>query len=338
MKLQPGALLAAAAITASLLTTPASTQDPAEHLTVFRKLAVGGTFPSLEVFGPDGKAVIYTPTPGQPTLIAFLRPDQESSRALLSFLRDLALERNRPASHLTAIGLAGRRGPSWRELGKGLPRELALFTDAGRVSRTLGLIVLPSVAVLDSKGRMARAYVLYDPEAGAQMRADLAALAEGRDPASADPAERAARRFRHLGRSAIALQAEGKLDEALAMRLERLSLGLESAQAEFEVGQTYFLLRQYPQAAEHLEASLAAGATLPARILLGRTKARLGRLEEARTDLMALLDQATDPAVVHRELAEIFRKLGDTHRALVHLKAAIEARRGATQEDSHGQD
>jgi len=299
-------------------------QDPAKEPTVFRNVPLGTTFPDIELLNLEGKGLVFEPSSEKPTLVAFLRPDQEASLKLLAYLEKLALDSDSPDCQLSIVGMSGRRGPSWEDLGKALPRKIQLYLDAGTVSRTLGIIVLPSVAVLDSKGKLFRAHVLFDDDSPARILADLQVLANG-EAAPLDEAEQARRRFAYLGLSADALEAVDELEGALELRMQQAELGVETPLALLNVGRTNFRLGRFANAVDNLRASIKLESTINAQVWLGRALARQGKLLEAETVLQGALPLSPRKAIVHRELADIFKQRGDLDQALVHMRAALAA-------------
>ncbi|NQU47337.1 MAG: hypothetical protein HQ519_01715 [Planctomycetes bacterium] len=301
----------------------AATQDPQAEPTVFRKLALGGEFPDLELLSLDGKGLVFGPDEGRPSLIALLRPDQENSRRCLSFLANLALDKTAPDCELVVVGMVGRRGPAWEELSKALPNKVALHLDAGTVQETLGVIVLPSIALLDSKGQSLSSFVLFDEESGKRIRAKLEIFVNG-STAELDPAELAIQRFAHLDQSATALESAGEWQSALTIRRSQLELGVQQAQARLQLGRTLYLIGEFEEAALQLRQSITVETSVNARVFLGRTLAKLGELDEAKTMFLEVLPLAPQKARIHRELADIYKKKGNLDQTLEHLKSAIE--------------
>lgn len=300
-------------------------QEPYPGPTVFRELAVGAVFPSLSLVDLAGQATDLVPGGEEPHLIALIRPDQEGSRRLLADLEALVLGDDPPRARVTFIGMRGRSGPAWSELTKALPRDISFLLDDGTLSARLGLIVLPSVALLGSDGRLLRAYVLHDEELVADMAADMRLLEQG-GPAALEESTQARRRFDEQSRYASAFEAAGRLQEALEARLHQLDLGLEPARVHLEIGRLHFLMGDAGSALRHFEQSDLLEETVVARTWIGRSMARIGKLDEAERVLLEVLPLTPQRAVTHRELAEVYRQRGDLDRALEHIKAAIESR------------
>jgi tetratricopeptide (TPR) repeat protein len=331
-----GMLLALGLANLSGRAAPSSAQDPMAEPTVFRKLSMGGDFPDLELLSLEDKGLVFDPEGGQLSLIAMLRPDQESSRQCLSYLESLVLDKTSPDCQVTVVGMKGRRGPSWIELGKALPRKIALYRDAGTVQETLGMIVHPSIALLDRKGQLYRSYVLFDAEIGKRIRADLETLTKG--TSELDPTDLAKRRFAHLEQSAFAMEAAGEWQSALSIRRRLLELEVHQAQARLGLGRILYRMGKFQESAMHLRKSIALEPTVSGKVLLGRTLARMGELQEARALLLEILPLAPRPARIHRELADIFKKEGDLEQTLEHLKAAIDALQNVPIRESDEQD
>ncbi len=311
----------------------ASVQEADKEPKVFRKVELGASFPTLEVLDLEGKGTVFEALAGEPSIVALLRPDQESSLAFLDFATKLVIDKAAPSCQVHVIGMKGRGGRSWDEIGKGLPRRVSMFLDAGKVASTLGVIVLPSIALLDDKGQLYRAYVLYDEEGGARIRNDLALVAGV--SAELSPEEQARRRFAELDQSAGAFEAAGQLQDALVLRRLQVELGVEEGQALFLLGNDLFKLGKFREAEAVLRRSVELESGMSARVLLGRSLARLGELGAARAVLQEALPVAPQKAVLHRELAEICKQEGKLDQALEHLKQAVAALQANGKGESH---
>jgi tetratricopeptide (TPR) repeat protein len=220
------------------------------------------------------------------------------------------------------VGLQGHSPGQWATLSKGLPRRIALFRDAHGAAKSVGVVVSPSVAVLDTSGRLRSSYVLYEPKLIEQLRGNLRDLAQGKGLVP-DRQERRQRFYEDVARNAIGLEAAGMLKEALPLRRQLLRLELHPAADNASLGRLYFRLGEMDEAIACLRRSLELDTNLPVRAWLGRALARKGQLDEAKGYLTAALKLNPDKAVIHRTLADIAKKRGDVDGALQHMKAAI---------------
>jgi len=334
--------LAAACLGASLLAGPGAQQGPpagAGEPTVFRNLRPGAPFPALALFdraGGQDEQVAFDPVCATPTLVALLRPDQEDSSRVLADLEQLALDKAAPAVRIVVVGLPGRAGASWSDRTKLLPRRIAFFHDGGKAAETLGLIVLPSLAVLSAEGRLYRAHVLHDADQARRLRADLELLASGR-ALEVDPAALELRRHEDLRANAAALERAGELEAALALRLAGLALRANPAEAQRDVGRTWSLLGDQEKAVEYLGASLGIEENVEARLWLARALARSGRWDAAEGNLTHVLALAPGNAMARREMAELCERRGDLDGTLEHLKAAIAASLASLESEAGGE-
>lgn len=287
--------------------------------TVFRRIALGGAFPRVALRDLAGLESALEPQLGAPQVVAFLRLDQEDSRLLLADLVSLGADREGPQPIVSIIGM---HGGDWASHAKGLPRRVTIRLADESIAEQLGLIVLPSLALIDARGRLSRAYVLYDTELTRRLRADLEFLAGGGDESSSE-AQLLQRRFDELQRNAAALEGRGRLDEALELSHQLLVLGLSRGRVLADRGRTYFLLGDMEAATIDLRESLELEDMVSVRTWLGRALARSGRHDEALTMLQGVLELTPQKAVVHRELARIFKQRGDIDLALEQIKKAI---------------
>jgi len=298
-----------------------SVQDPTSEPTVFRKVGIGDVFPTLVVSEPGGEPLELEPPAGMLDVIAFVRPDQADSRLLIADLQKLALDKEIADLSVSLVGMRSWSDANWKQLTRGLPRRVRAYIGGDGPSQTLGLIVLPSVALVDASGNLARAYVLHDEELSARIRADIAHL----QGAEADEETLQLIRFRQLEVNASALEAAGELSDALTLRLGLLAIGIQRPRVQADLGRTYLAMGDASAAVVHLRESLDLQQTVATRALLGRALARTGATEEATAILEALLPETPEPALIHRELAHIYKNRGDLDSAIVHLKAAIAA-------------
>jgi hypothetical protein len=312
------------------LATPAG-QEAQRGPTVFRHLVPGELFPALEVEGPRGEQRSFEPSRERPCLVAFLRPDQEGSARLLRGIEALALDPQAPSAQLVIIGMHGREAPGWRKLTKALPRKIELLFDRGRVGKQLGIIVLPTVAVLDGDGRLDWTHVLFDDGLMSEARRELKALVDG-GPVEADPEVLARRRFAALTHNAAALESAGKLEDALNLRRRLLDTGLEPALTQAELGRTLLWLGEAKEAVMHLSASAELDDRVSTRVWLGMALARTGAEQDAERILLEVLPLTPMKSATHRELAELYKRRGDLPKAIEHLKAAIAALRSPGSE------
>ena len=63
---------------------------------------------------------------------------------------------------------------------------------------------------------------------------------------------------------------------------------------------------------------------LSARVTLGRALLELGRLDEAQTELMLVLDRAPDNLAANRAIAELYHTRGQLPSALIHYRRALD--------------
>lgn len=298
------------------LSQEAGTGEP----TVFRSLARGDEFPSLELRDLSGTQSPFEPTTDSHQVVAFLRLDQEGSRLLFEDLVELAAD---PEGPQPLVSIVDTRQGDWESRAKGLPSRLTVRVADGAVAERLGLIVLPSVALIDPNGQLARAYVLYDPELTKRIRSDLEALAgDGQELPDEELLRK--RHFDELERNAAALEGIGQLDEALILRHQQLSLGIHPQRVLARIGKTHFLLGEWDDATDFLGRSLELEETPSAKTWLGRSLARVGRHDEAREILQDVLPLTPQKAIVHRELAAIHRQRGDVTLALEHIRQALD--------------
>ncbi|MFQ5503739.1 MAG: hypothetical protein ACE5F1_02955 [Planctomycetota bacterium] len=304
--------------------------------TVFRKLPRGAVMPPLETADLSGEKVTVAAKGEEPCVVAFLKPDQAASRRVLQDLSSLALDPETPAARLVVIAMAGRTKDAWLAIEKGLPRRLTLYTNAFGASRTLGLIVVPSLAVLDAEGRLRSSYVLHEPRLRELLAADLRALEPGKTPLNDREAARR-RLYEEMHSNAAALEAAGKLAVALKLRLEQLELGIRPAAVHADIGRLSFCLGEPRSAVRHFKASLSLEKEppVPLRVWLARAQTEVGEFDEAQSTLEAVLSASKEKWLVHRTLASIAKKRGDLDGALTHLEAAIAA---LENESSGGKD
>jgi len=299
---------------------------------VFRAVARDGPFPELRLLDLAGQEVTLAPAAETPSVLAFLRADQEDSHRLLDDLERLALDDGAPAARFVVVGMRASQRATWAERLRVLPRRITFLfdgVDGGTTSERLGVIVLPSVALLSAEGNLHRAHVLYDPQLLQIVRSELELLAAGGGGAAGDAAQRRARRIEELRLNAAALERAYKYQDSLALRQRVIALGAEPARAHADLGHTYYHLGQAGAAVKELERSLELQETVSARTWLGRALARDGRDQDAERVLLAVLSHTPERAVVQRELAEIYERRGDLDRALEHVKAAIDELRKA---------
>lgn len=290
--------------------------------TIFRNLERGAVFPSFEVADLSGEKVTVVASSDLPSVIAFLRPDQDDSRNVLRSLEKLALDPKGPRARLLLIGLRGHAPDQWVTLRKGLPRRITLFLDKYRATESVGMVMSPSVAVLDPSGRLRNSHVLYDPKLIEHLRRNLRELAqeEGLVP---DRAEKGHRLYEELANNAAALESAGMPREALPLRRQLLRLGLHPAEDNASLGQLYYRLGEMNEAIACFRRSLELNAKLPVRAWLGRALAKKGQLSEAEAHLTVALKLDSKKAVIHRTLAHIAKKRDDVDGALQCIKAAI---------------
>ncbi|MFQ5504531.1 MAG: hypothetical protein ACE5F1_07000 [Planctomycetota bacterium] len=279
--------------------------------------------PPLEVSSLSGSTSTLAFEGSEPGIVAFLRPDQEDSRRVLELLEELALDPKCPPASLTVIGT--KTHGSWTSLSKGLPRRLRLYLDSSELIKTLGIIVLPSIAVLDKSGRLRRSYVLHESKLRDWLVRDLERIETGGGAAGRHEPDSKLALFEEISMNAGALEVAGKLREALRLRLQQLRLGVRSAEVHASLGRLYFLLGESGKSVAHLQRSRALGETVSVRVWLGRALAQAGELDEAEKELGAVAPLSPDKAVVHRSLAEIAKRRGNIDLALEHIKSAIAA-------------
>jgi len=319
-------------VLASCLTMRLSPQKQVASPTSFRNLQTGDMFPSFEAADLAGKKVTVVASSDLPSVIAFLQPDQDDSRDVLRSLERLALDSKGPRARLLLIGLTGHAPDQWSTLSKGLPRRIALFLDKYGASETVGMVVSPSVAVLDPSGRLRHSHVLYNPKLLEHLRRNVQELApeEGLVPDREELHE-------ELANNAAGLESAGMPGEALPLRRQLLSLGLHPADDNASLGRLYFRLGKMNEAIACLRRSLELNAKLPVRVWLGRALAQEGQLIEAEALLTDALKRDSEKAVIHRTLAYIAKKRGDVERALQCMKAAIDSSlAGAQAEPASG--
>jgi len=302
-------------------------QEQANGPTIFRKIEPGGTFPTLDLLSLAGEPVQVEPRGERPRVVAFLRLDQEDSRRLLSELEALTLDPEGPKPDVLIVGMPTRREVAWDQFTKALPKRVTIHQGLADTATTLGVIVLPSIAVLAADGSLYRAHVLYDSELVGRVRREYDALASGRTK-ELDALERKKQNLENLRANANALEAKGRYNDALALRLQQQGLQADSARIQEDLGRTYLLLGDANKALLFLRKSIELEETVSARTSLGRALLHAGRLDEAERELMQVLPLTPRKAMVHRGLAGIHKRRGDLDKALEHIKAAIDAKRG----------
>ena len=301
-------------------------QDVKGVPTVFRRVHVGGLFPQLEVADLFGSKQILSAKCDRASVMAFLRPDQEDSRSVLEALAKLALDQEGAPGRLIVLGLRGRTLGSWTTLSKGLPKRVSLYLDKYGAAKSVGVIVVPSIAVLDSDGRLRSSFVLFDAKLEENLRRRLHALALG-ESIVPDEDERRQLRYQRNAANAAGMESAGMLQEAVRLLQQNLESGLHPAQDHDLLGHLYMRLEDPATAITHLRRSLELDSTIPVRVSLGRALLANGNLEEAKTQLTTAIDLSPKKAVIHHALAQIAKAQQDIDTALKHMRAAIDAAR-----------
>lgn len=292
----------------------------------FRNVTIGGPMPAVTLDGADGKAVTL-PLPGRVTVLIFSRPGQTFSGEALADLAALSPALSGKGVAIVALTEAGSEPPR----AAGLP--FPVLTDKGRQGwDTLGVIVMPSTAIVDAKGVL-RAYV---PSRNSNYRIlveahTLRALGEISD---AELTARLARAGETYGQNAEAAQAAYKRGTALAQEkrwedaaralAEALALRPDLIEAHLQLGYVWLEMNDPAQARREFELVLTKNPSSPgARVGIGIARIRLGQVDEG----IRLLEEAVvlnpEPVRGHYELGRAYEARGDRARAVSHYRWAF---------------
>lgn len=124
----------------------------------------------------------------------------------------------------------------------------------------------------------------------------------------------------HLG---IALQAQGKEDEARASFERTLRLKPDHALAHVNLGASYYRLRKVEKAREHFELAIRYDPEfIQAHFNLGNVLLRQSDIEGAMRHFRITIEIEPDFARGHARLGGLYAHLGDRAQALYHLEEA----------------
>lgn len=313
-----GPLVLAGAL-AGMLVTPGSGL-------AFRNVTIGSPMPALTLEGKDGKPVSL-PVRDRVTILVLWRPGQTFSNEALADLASLAPTLAAKGVTIVAVAESGADPAHAPKL----PFE-ALIDAARRASDLLGVIVLPSTAIVDRRGAL-RAYV---PSRNSNYRTlvETHALHALDEISDAELAARLARVGEIYGRNAEAAQAAYRQGTALASEKRHeeaarelgraLALEPNLIEAHLQLGWVRLEMNDPAQALREFEFVRAKNPTSPgARVGVGVARLRMGQAEEG----IRLLEEAVvlnpEPVRGHVELARAYEARGDLDRAVHHYRWAF---------------
>ncbi len=138
---------------------------------------------------------------------------------------------------------------------------------------------------------------------------------------------------------AAVLQAEGKLEEAIAYYLQALKARPEDSTAENSVGTALQMAGKLEEAVAHYRRALELKANYPdAHYNLGNALLELGNFEEASAHLAEVLKAHTDDPLARERLAQAFAAEGNQMASQGKLDAAIGYFRRALELNPHDAD
>ncbi len=306
-----------------LLTPLLAAQGAKQDLIVFRNLERGKPLPALAVQDLDGKKVQLDLKGKTPCLLAFLRQDQEDSKAVLAMLQRLALDAKAPKTRILIIGRKGSSTKGWTLAAKTLSHRISLYVDEFGAAKTVGTVVMPSLAILDAEGQLGSSFLLYEDGLEKQIRAVIDHML-GKKSEVPGPVEARRLLVKELGSNAAGLEARGRYAEALSLREEQAGLAGEDARILAAMGRLQARLGKTATAIKTFRMSLALEDAVVVRVHLGTALFSQGSLAAARKELEAALELSPDKALVHYVLARIARQEGHLDLALSHIKKALE--------------
>ena len=301
-----------------------SAQKTQQELVVFRNLTRGKPLPQMSVQDLEGKEVPLEFKGDSPWILAFLRQDQEDSKLVLAMLQRLALDPKAPKSRIVIIGRKGTSTKAWTLVSKTLSHRIAIYLDENGAAKAVGAVVMPSVAILDAKGRLANSFLLYEVGLEKQIRAVLDHL-WGKKTEVPGPVEAKRLLIRELDSNAAGLEATRKYAEALALRVRQAELAGDDPAILAAIGRLQFRLGKAAAAVEAYRRSLQLQDAIVVRVHLGLALLEQGSLVDARKELESALLMSTDKALVHYSLARIAKQEGNLDLALSHIKKALES-------------
>jgi tetratricopeptide (TPR) repeat protein len=123
----------------------------------------------------------------------------------------------------------------------------------------------------------------------------------------------------------ILLISEGRTRRGLRMLEAALSNDEHNAELSFTIGEYYFNLGKFLEAAVFLRRALDdQGEHFGARLLLGLLSGDEGEAESAKLHLLRALVLDENSFAAHYGLGRLFAREGDLNEALAHLKRALE--------------
>jgi tetratricopeptide (TPR) repeat protein len=295
--------------------------NKAETMAGFRHLVRGQNLPKLFVQNLSGEKVELLVGAKIPTLLAFLRQDQEESRKLLGFLQKMVLDPQTPRVRVAVVGRMGSSGKGWTLVAKTLPHRISLYLDSFGASKKLGVVVMPSLLVIGPGGRVENSFLLYESKLQQQVTKVLEGfLGKNQDSSS----QIGGNLLTEITSNAEGLEAVGKFSEALDLRKQQMEIAGKNADVLASIGRLLAKLGRFKEAVGTLRESLAKEDSIVIRVHLGFALFSLGKLAKAQKVLGVALPLSPDKKRIHYVLALIAKKQGDLDLALHHIKAAIE--------------
>ena len=289
----------------------------------FKNLERGKVVASLEASELIGtKTKVYFST-GTPTILAFLRQEQEGSNQVFEVIQKVAAD-ERDTGLKIAVMATGKRTNLWLGKARDLPRGMEVYLDDRGASAKVGVRVTPCLAVMDGKGRLCETFLLYDKGLEGKIKKALVEIArrKGAPPPAADPK---LIQYQELDELAMALASLSKFKEALAIREKQLELGIHEPRVRVEIARILLQLGRGRWALDHLRTSLETEDRLPTRVLLGKALLMSGELREAKKELVGLVDLNPNKAEVLWLLSQVAKRQGKVDEAIDYVKQAIHA-------------
>lgn len=298
----------------------------------FRSVPVGSAVPSASVQDLGGKEAKLSL--GQRlAVLLFWRPNQPFSLEALRDLEEIRKEFSQKGVEVLSIAEGGSPASSVRATVKELSLSYPVYLDSQRKAEEgYGVIVFPSTGIIGPDGRL-KFYLPsrnsnYREIVAGKLRVELGLIQEREfeERMKQIGEELGGERLKaeeHL-KMGLRLSRQGKTGGALQELRQALDLDRDLIDAHLALGYTYLDLGEVEQARTEFVWVLARHPSSPgAKVGVGISEVRLGRLDQGIELLKEAVQINPDPVQGYYELGKAYEKKGDLKQAMHAYKWAV---------------
>lgn len=303
----------------------------------FRNVRIGGKLPSFEITSMDGKEFSTYALKGHPAVFVFWGADipvkEKRSIEALKAMEHLRPFLENKGIRMLSVDVQGDHQDVIEEVRTKAGSSLPVYLDPTREAyKTLGIFVMPSVLLVDNKGRIA-AGMGYSHDLIPRLKGEVEVMLgektrkqveEELNPkmVSKSPEETAALRHLNMG---LVMARRGMADAAIEEIKKATELKKDMPQAYIELGCLYVESGKNKEGEKALERGLElAPDSVKGRICMAKAMAQGGDLDQAIGDITGLLFRNGNNPEIHYTLGCLYEKKGDFAMASREFKKAYE--------------